>query len=292
MQSINSLPSISYVQPGERSARAWVIDAIEKMSGRLAVESVYQRLKGEAFDPSTFFARALELADIEYQLHGVCESTLPKSGPLVLIANHPFGVVDGLMLCDIASRLRGDFRILIHALLCRDADLDPFFLPIDFRDSREAIQTNIRTKRAAFQTLAAGDVILVFPGGGISTRRRGGFGALADFPWTTFTSKLLLKSQATVVPLFFHGTNSRFFHLVSGVSESLRASLLLHEARNKMGGRFDVTLGAPILFERFAHLDRRSLTEHLYDLTSGLSDVPLNTLALVPKHNTEMAEQL
>jgi hypothetical protein len=75
MQSIYSRPTISYVQPGERSARAWVIDAIERMSGRLAVESVYHRLKDEEFNPSTFFARALELADIEYRLRGVCEST-------------------------------------------------------------------------------------------------------------------------------------------------------------------------------------------------------------------------
>jgi putative hemolysin len=271
MQSIYSRPTISYVQPGERSARARVIDAIERMSGRLAVESIYQRLKDAEFNPYTFFARALELADIEYRLRGVCESTLPKSGPLVLIANHPFGVVDGLMLCDIASRLRGDFRILIHALLCRDADLDRFFLPIDFNDSREAVQTNIRSKKTALQTLSDGGVILIFPGGGISTRLRGGFGALADFPWTTFTAKLVSKSQATVVPLFFHGANSRLFHIVSGVSESLRASLLLHEARNKMGGRFDVTLGAPISYESVSHLDRRTLTEHLHARTWGLA---------------------
>jgi len=271
MQSINSRPTISYVQPGERSARARVIDTIERMSGRLAVESVYHRLKEEAFDPSTFFARALELADIKYRLRGVCPTTLPTSGPLVLIANHPFGVVDGLMLCDIASRLRGDFRILIHALLCRDADLDRFFLPVEFRDDREAIQTNIQTKQTALKTLADGGVILVFPGGGISTRQRGGFGALADFPWTTFTAKLIAKSQATVIPLFFHGTNSRLFHIVSGVSDSLRASLLLHEARNKMGGRFDVTLGAPIPYESIAHLDRRNLTEYLHAQTWSLA---------------------
>ncbi|TCO78617.1 lysophospholipid acyltransferase family protein [Chromatocurvus halotolerans] len=272
MQSINARPTISYVQPGERSARARAIDMIERISGRLAVESIYHRLKGEDFNPSTFFARALELADIKYQLHGVCPTALPKSGPLVLIANHPFGVVDGLMLCDIASRMRGDFRILINALLCRDADLDRFFLPVDFRDNREAKQINIQTKQTALKTLAGGGVILVFPSGGISTRQHGGFGALADFPWTTFTAKLIAKSQATVMPLFFHGTNSRLFHIVSGVSDSLRASLLLHEVRNKMGGRFDVTLGAPVTYESIAHLDRRNLTEHLHALTWSLAE--------------------
>jgi putative hemolysin len=271
MLSTNPRPSISYVQPGERSLRARVIDTIERLSGRDSVESVYHQLKDESFDPSTFFARALALADIEYRMHGECESSLPKTGPLVLIANHPFGVIDGLMLCDIASRLRGDFKILIHALLCRDTDLDRFFLPIDFRESRDAMQTNIESKQAALRTLADNGVILVFPGGGISTRPRAGFGELADFPWTTFTAKLVAKSQATVVPLFFHGSNSRLFHMASGVSDALRASLLLHEARNKMGRRFDVTLGTPIPYDTVAHLDRRGLTRHLHALTWGLA---------------------
>lgn len=265
--NVASLPSISYVQPGDRSPRARVIDVVERMSGRGAIEDIYHKLKCEPFDPQHFFARALDLADIRYHTVGVDEARLPRKGPLVLIANHPFGVVDGLILCDIASRLRGDFRILIHALLCRDPDLEPFFLPIDFRDTKEAAATNIRSKRDAMATLAEGGVLLVFPGGGISTRRRCGLGSLEELPWSTFTAKLIARSGATVVPLFFHGCNSRLFHLASGISDALRASLLLHEARNKMGSDFHVHVGEPIEPEELAHLDRAAMTRHLHDLT-------------------------
>lgn len=271
MHTAHYLPTISYVQPGEKSAKAKIIGVIEKLSGRDEVEAVYHQLKNETFDSRTFFARALQLAGIEYRITGSTEEAVPKDGPLVLVANHPFGVVDGLMLCDIASRLRGEFRILINNLLCRDEDLDPYFLPIDFRDSKEARQINIATKRDALKTLADGGVILIFPGGAISTRTHKGFGAVAEFPWTTFTAKLIAKSRATVVPLFFHGNNSRLFHFASGVSEALRASLLLHEARNKMGRNFEVSMGEPIFYGDVDDLDRRELTRFIYERTWGLS---------------------
>lgn len=269
--SRETLPTISYVQPGDRSPRARLIDIVERLSGRNAVQDLYRQLKAEPSDPHTFFARALELADIRYEMCGASADEVPADGPLVLVANHPFGIVDGVILCDIASRLRSEFRILIHALLCRDRELDPYFLPIDFSESRSAAATNIQSKRRALATLAAGGVVLVFPAGGISTRSRHGFGPLRDFPWTTFTAKLISSARATVLPVFFAGCNSRLFHLASGVSQSLRASLLLHEARNKIGGRFRVHMGRPIGYSELAHLDRVALTHHLHDTVWSLA---------------------
>lgn len=266
-------PSISYVQPGDRSARARIIDAIERLSGRGSVEAIYRQLKQERFNSDRFFARALEIADINYSITGVGESAIPRHGPLVIVANHPFGVVDGLILCDIASRLRQDFRILVHALLCRDDDLAPCFLPIDFRDNREAVATNIRSKREAKETLAEGGVVLVFPAGGISTRSHRGFGPLEEFPWSTFTAKLVAQSRASVIPVFFHGSNSRLFHIASGLHESLRASLLLHEARNKIGKSFRVHLGMPLGHAQLAHLNRSQLTSFLQEHTSALGEL-------------------
>jgi putative hemolysin len=250
--------------------RSWFIDRVERLTGRTELEAIYRRLKEESCARSDFFSRALELADISYRLDMTGERQIPASGPLVLVANHPYGVVDGVIFCDLAYRLRGEFRILVNAQLCRDDDLESLFLPIDFNNGKEALATNIRSKRAALATLEQGGVILVFPGGGISTRERRGLGRLADLPWTTFTAKLVAKSQATVVPVFFHGTNSRLFHIASGISPSLRASLLLREARNKMGKRIHVRVGEPIDYAEIAHLDRRALTEALHSSTWGL----------------------
>ncbi len=261
------LPRISYVQPGDPWLQSRLVSMLEVLTGRRKVEKVYHQLKREPFEPERFFSRGLELADISYTTNPAAEARIPREGPVVFIANHPFGVVDGTMLCDIAARTRGHFKILIHALLCRDNDLEPFFLPVDFSESREAQRRNIETKREAVKVLKSGGTLLVFPGGGVSTTRRGGFGEFADLPWTTFTAKLIHQAEATVVPIFFHGRNSRLFHMASSISMTLRAALLLHEASNKIGSSFDVEIGAPIPYREIAHLGRKELTRHLHAVT-------------------------
>ena len=184
----DALPSISYVQPGDPWLRSQLVSLLEILTGRRKIERVYRQLKREPFAVEEFFSRALELAGISYQRDAIAEARIPREGPVIFIANHPFGVVDGAMLCDIAARTRGNFKILIHALLCRDPDLDPYFLPIDFSESREAQRRNIETKRQAIDVLQSGGTLLVFPGAGVSTTRKGGFGEFDDLPWTTFTA--------------------------------------------------------------------------------------------------------
>ncbi|MEM8491036.1 MAG: lysophospholipid acyltransferase family protein [Pseudomonadota bacterium] len=267
-------PRITYVDESMSELGSRFVDTIERFSGRKKLEAVYHQIKGEGLDDERFFARALELADIQYHVQRASnEDTFPE-GPLVLIANHPFGVVDGLILCDIASRMRKRFAILINALLCRDPELNSFFLPIDFADTKQALARNIGSKRAALEILKAGGIVLVFPSGGVSTRSRGGMGPLKDLPWTTFTAKLIAQSRATVLPFYFHGCNSRLFQVASNLHPALRASLLLHEASNKMGQRFHVSEGTPICYPEVEHLNRQALTSHLYQVTTQLSVSP------------------
>lgn len=152
------------------------------------------------------------MASIDVVREGDGAASVPKQGPLIFIANHPFGVVDGLVLCDLAAQTRGRFKILIHAALCQDVDLAPYFLPVDFEETKAAIRTNIGSKRVALETLAADGTRVIFPSGGVSTAfSKFGFGPVAEWPWTTFTAKLVHQSRASVVPVFFYGTNSAGF---------------------------------------------------------------------------------
>ncbi|KOR28544.1 hypothetical protein TI03_04490 [Achromatium sp. WMS1] len=263
-------PKITYVHPNDSWLRSFVIHIIEWSTGRQEIERIYKQLKDDKFDITTFFARGLALGRISWQTNNTQEVMIPRNGPLIFIANHPFGVVDGLMLCDLAVRTRGKFKILINALLCRDADLDPYFLPVDFSEGKEAIKSNLRTKQEALTSLAAGGTLLLFPAGGIATARYAGFGPLEDLPWSTFVARLIHQSQATVVPVFFHGCNSWLFHVVSGVSMTLRLAMLLYEVRNKLGKNFIVTIGNPIPYKSIAHLNRKKLTGYLRDLTWSL----------------------
>ena len=272
-------PRITYVQPEDPWTRVLVIRSLELLNGRRKVERIYHRLKDEEFDFTTFFGRSLELAGIEPVIDPRQEARIPREGPLVIIANHPFGIVDGVILCDLAARTRGAFKILVHGVLCQDEQLEPYLLPVDFRESRhldvkEVIRNNIRTRHLAAETLAEDGTLIVFPSGSVSTRGKAGFGRLEDLPWTTFTAKLIHQSRANVVPVFFHGRNSWLFHFVSRFSQTLRTSMLLHEAGRQLGKTLHVDLGEPIRYESLTHMRRKELTQYLHDITWAMGDLP------------------
>ena len=140
---------ISYVQPDDPWLTRHTISAIEHAFGRKHIERIYKNLKKGPFDVARFFDEAFNATRIERRYLGVDPATISDEGPLVFVANHPFGIVDGLALCDIALQARGDFRIMIHSLLCQDKDLATYFLPVDFNLTKAAMKNNIRAKKVA-----------------------------------------------------------------------------------------------------------------------------------------------
>lgn len=257
-------PRISYAAPTDPVWKRLVIRAIEICSGQPKLEQMYQQLRRQRpFVASKFWGQALESLGISLDFDHDKLSTASTAGPLIIIANHPFGVVDGLSICHLASSIRPHFQILVNSVLCQDPALDPYMLPVDFDETREAMRTNIATKHQAMETLEAGGAIVIFPGGGISTAQ-GWFGEVTDLEWKRFTAKLIQQTKATVLPMFFHGSNSRLFHMVSQFSLTLRLALLLWEVKRRMHSTIQITIGDPLPYATLAHLrDRQSLLDHL-----------------------------
>jgi len=269
---IQEKPTLSYVQATDPWIMQKFISGVEILFGRRKIESIYDGLKEQPFDVESFFTSALQATKIDSCYDTDKLDALPKTGPLVFVANHPFGVVDGLVLCDLAVKARGNFRILINAMLCRDSDLAPYFLPIDFRETKAAIKNNIRSKKMAQEALEQDIPLLVFPSGFVSTADRKGFGSVVDAPWTTFAAKLIRDTQATVVPVYFRGQNSRIFHLASHVAEPLRMALLLNEASNRFGTKVMAEIGDPLPWTDLNDVgNRQQLTSYLYDKVQCLA---------------------
>jgi len=266
-------PKVTYVEASDRWLRRTVIDLIERLMGRSRVDGIYQQLKEPAFEPQRFFTDALRHGNVSLDYDDTQLAKVPRSGPVVFVANHPFGIIDGLGFCNLALKCRGNFQILIHAILCQDKDLLPHFLPIDFTEHRDARKTNIHTKRVALQSLQNDVPILIFPSGGIATADKFGFGEVSDLPWTTFAAKLIQQSGATVIPCFFHGRNSRLFQVASHIADPLRLSLLLYEITNKFGSTVRISIGDPITPEQVAAQGSRSeLTQAMHDRVWALKE--------------------
>lgn len=273
----------SYAVSVDSAWRKRLIRSMEALTGAAKLSRLYnQRFEHyeQGLDVWTTAARLLQLK-IHIQ-HGTVEQ-IPRSGPVVIVANHPFGLVDGIAICQLALSVRPDFKIMINSVLEQVEDIRPFLLPIDFSPRPDAVATNLEARAHAREQLRKGHVVIVFAGGGVSTARNV-FGTAVDPPWQSFVAKLIQTSQSTVVPVYFHGQNSWLFHAASRVSLSLRLGLLVREVVNKIGSRIDLSIGrriAPSELDSFG--SRRELLHHLrletYRLAAGPSDPRLTRCA-------------
>jgi putative hemolysin len=256
----------TYAAPEDAVWRRSLIHAIEQVSGKPRLWRLYaDYCRGPA--AGDFFAEAVERLSLKLAVDRRDLQRIPRDGPLVVVANHPFGVIDGIVLGYLLSRVRPDFRIMVNSVLFRLPELQPFLLPIDFAGTRAAQATNLATRRQALADLAAGRAIAIFPGGTVSTAASP-LGRAVDPAWKPFVGRLVQEGRAAVVPVFFEGQNSRLFQWASRLSMTLRLALLFHEVVNKMGGEVALRIGAPLPCQQLARFaDRRALTDHLRALT-------------------------
>jgi putative hemolysin len=264
-------------RPGRAAVRL-----LENATGRLGLIRRARGLEAEVAQGRDLWEAACGRFGIGLELTRGSLEAIPATGPLVLVANHPYGILDGLALGRILSARRGsEFRILAHRVFRRAAELERVILPIDFDETPEAREVNLATRAEALRYLAAGGAIGIFPGGTVSTAPRP-FGRPLDPVWRSFTARMILRSEATVIPVFFEGQNSRVFQIASHVHYSLRLGMLLAEFKRRVGTSVRLAVGEPIARERIEALrhDPRALMGMLRQATYNLSPDPVPPGAL------------
>ncbi len=271
-KNLSPKAKLTYTSPEDKLLRKVLIGTLEFATGRKKLERMYTDVRNANPGPREVWDAILGKLEVHLEYPAEQLAKAPASGAVVFVSNHPFGVVDGLILGHLISQVRSDFKVLVNDVLCREPMLNPFLLPIDFRQNKAAMQTNIQTRKQALEILRSGGAVAVFPAGGVATATKP-FGRAEDLEWKRFTAKLIQQSRATVIPLFFHGQNSRVFQLVSQINMNLRLGMLLNEVRNKIGRRIEVSIGDPIPHDQLAELrDRQQLLDHLRDRTLRLGN--------------------
>ena len=236
---------ISYATSANGLMGQLFIRSIENITGRIGLIKRVKDYDIEVAKGRNFWEVIVERYNIKMNLIKGSLEDIPKKGPVVIVSNHPFGILDGLLLGYILSKTRNDFKIIANRVFRKAKDLDEVVLPISFEENREGNLQNINTRNEAIRFLKGGGIVGIFPGGTVATSAKL-FSRPLDPFWKRFTSKLILKSGATVVPIFFGGSNSRLFQIASHISYNLRMALLIREFGRKVDRKVDVAIGKKI----------------------------------------------
>lgn len=260
-----------------RPGRA-LIRVLENATGRLSLIRRADGYEREVAAGRSFWEVISERYGLSLDVVGGSLAQIPANGPLILIANHPYGILDGLMMGHLLDRVRGDFRILANSVFRRAEELNRVILPISFDETKEAVKLNLETRAESLRYLSQGGAIGVFPGGTVSTSAKP-FSRPMDPGWRNFTAKMIAKSDATVVPVYFAGHNSRLFQLASHIHANLRLGLLIKEFRARVDEPVRVVIGQPIAAAELQPLkaDPKALMDHLRRATYALSPEPLKS---------------
>lgn len=237
---------LSYAGTFTNPWKAGTIRVVEWLTGKFWLLRLIRRF--EAMGPAQgleFWQRALDIMGIEVRTPAEQVALIPKTGPVVVVANHPHGLVDGLVMARLVMQVRSDFKILTRSLLTGIPEIAYHMVPVPFPHEDNAQEKGLEMRRACMDHLAQGGVVILFPAGKVATST-GWWDDPVEAEWNVFTAKMVQKSRATVLPIYFPGQNSRLYHIADKVSATLRQGLLLHEITHALNKPQAPVIGRPI----------------------------------------------
>jgi len=226
----------------------WLCRAAEKLLcvDRLnAVYATYHETVDPRKEPRAFFTAGLDALKVDYELSRGDLYHVPEKGPLLVVGNHPYGGLEGVLLGHILFGIRSDVKILANYLLQRLAGIGDTVIPVDPFAGAGSAGANLAGLKSALRWLQQGKALAVFPAGEVASfqwRR----GRIEDPPWSRHIGTLVRKSRAAVLPVYFPGSNGLLFHLLGLLHPRLRTAMLPRELVNKNGRICKVFIGRTI----------------------------------------------
>lgn len=247
--------------PRTTTSMKWLAPVVESITGLRKLHSHYLARPNNA-DTDTFLTHTLDALGIRFHTTGEPLEGIPKTGSLLIVANHPLGGVEGVILAKILMQYRPDIQVMANLFLKRIPELDNLFIGVDVFETKEARRTNMKAIKEAGQHLTTGGALLIFPAGEVSTfneRKQ-----LQDKEWGRLVGRLARTSNAHCLPIFIEGENSPLFYKAGLIHPRLRTLLLGRELLNKKNVSIGVRCGSVISPHEISKMDNdQAITNYL-----------------------------
>lgn len=223
-----------------------LLNVAERALALQRLANIHRQLAGSKFaSPARFAEAALEILQVRFEIEPAQLDFIPRSGPAAIVANHPYGGLEGLYLIQLLLDLRPDARLIGNQLLHRIPELRDVIIPVAAFGGSHAARQNGRGMRAALRHVQQGGLIIIFPAGAVSHLHLSA-GRVCDPLWNPTASRFLRMCGCPVVPLHFGGGNSSIFQTLGLLHPRMRTVMLSHELLNKRNRVIPVTVGRAI----------------------------------------------
>lgn len=237
---------LSYAGTFKNPYKAGTIRTIEWMTAKIPLLRLIRSFERSGAPTGTgFWDKAVRHMGITVETPAEEIARIPKTGAVVVVANHPSGLVDGMVMAGLINRVRTDFKVLTRSLLTGVPEVEEFMIPVPFPHEDNARELSLQMRDETMKHLKAGGVIILFPAGKVAMSETW-WGPAVEAEWNVFTHKIVKSSGATIVPIFFPGQNSRAFQIANQISETLRQGLLLYEIKRSLNKPQRPHIGHPI----------------------------------------------
>lgn len=238
---------LSYAGTFTNPFKAGTIRTIEWLTAKLKLLRLIREFERRGVPHGQpFWPQALDIMGIDVRTPDAQVARIPKDGPLVVVANHPHGLVDGMVMAELIGRVRTDYKILTRSLLTGVPEIEEFMVPVPFPHEPNAREQGLQMRQTCMDHLKAGGTVVLFPAGKVAASDSY-FGPAVEPEWNPFTAKMVMRSGATVLPIRFPGQNTRAYQIANKLSATLRQGLLLYEIKKALNKPQSPIIGRPIL---------------------------------------------
>ena len=220
-----------------------IVSAVMRLAKINKVNDLYDKIKD--LEGQEFFDKLLGELNVKYLAFQEDLAKIPKTGPFILVSNHPLGALDGVIMCKILTEIRPDFKVMGNFLLTKIKPMEPYVISVNPFEKRKEAYSSMSGMREALKHLSEGGCLGIFPAGEVSNKNNE-YNEILDKEWQEPALKLIKKAQVPVVPMYFHAKNSKLFYNVSKIHPDLQTLLLPSEMVNKREKPIKIRIGRPV----------------------------------------------